>query len=339
MILPVGQLGLSRPLLAVIVDTEEEFDWSRPFDRSATRTDSVTAQDRAQIIFDRLGVVPTYLVDFPVATCSRSASYLRQLLEAGKVEIGTQCHPWVTPPFSETVSTYNSFLGNLPEALAASKITTSTTAVSEAFGVAPKIFKAGRYGIGSSTFSILRSLGYQVDCSLVPYTTYAYESGPDFRQAPSDVFFTDKSRTLLEVPLTVGFGGPLSGIGSRHPAMMVSDWAQRLRIPGILGRLGLMDRARLSPEGFELSTQKRLLASMVRQGVRIFTLTYHSPSLVPGNTPYVRTATDLVTFLGRIEGVLSYFKNRLGGEFTTMTKIHDVAQSCDLTPMHEWTVR
>src|SRR5687768_2441407 len=54
--------------LLIVVDTEEEFDWAQPFSREATATRSIPAQARAHEIFDRFGVVPTYVVDYPVAT-------------------------------------------------------------------------------------------------------------------------------------------------------------------------------------------------------------------------------------------------------------------------------
>ena len=57
----------ATPELLVVVDTEEEFDWSAPFSREATATRSIPAQARAHDIYDRLGVVPTYVVEYPVA--------------------------------------------------------------------------------------------------------------------------------------------------------------------------------------------------------------------------------------------------------------------------------
>ena len=55
------------PELLIVVDTEEEFDWTRPFSRDAVATRSIPAQARAHAIYDRLGIVPTYVVDYPVA--------------------------------------------------------------------------------------------------------------------------------------------------------------------------------------------------------------------------------------------------------------------------------
>ena len=325
----IAKLDFDRPQLLVVVDTEEEFDWQRPFDRSSTGTASIPAQDHAHAIYDRYGVVPTYLMDHPVATSPPAARYLRRLVDAGRAEFGTHCHPWVTPPFDEAVSNIsnvNSFHGNLPPELEAAKIRASTEAVAQAFGAAPRSFKAGRYGLGPRTFDRLIELGYTVDCSFVPHTSFSPSDGPDFYGTPDRPFFTDATKRLLEVPLTVGYSGALHAFGRRHNGFVDAPLAQGLRLPGILSRLGLMERARLSPEGFDAATQCRLLRAMVAQGVRVFTLTYHSPSLAPGYTPYVPDAAALAAFLRRIDTVLDCFRNELGGAFTTLSEVDQQAR-------------
>jgi hypothetical protein len=316
--------GDDRPRLLVVVDTEEEFAWDRPFDRASRATASIPAQDRAQALYDRFGVVPTYVMDHPVATSPAAAAYLRGLVDAGRADFGTHCHPWVTPPHTEVVSNVNSFHGNLPPELEAAKIRASTDSVAQAMGRAPRIFKAGRYGLGPRTFDTLIDLGYTLDCSFVPHTDFSPASaghGPDFRGTPDRPFFTDASRRLLEVPLTVGYSGALGRAGPRWQGPLDAELARRLRLPGICSRLGLLERARLSPEGFDAATQCRLLDAMVGQGVRVFTLSYHSPSLAPGHTPYVRSDVELRDFMGRIETVLRHFCNALGGVFTSLAAV------------------
>jgi hypothetical protein len=318
-------LPLDRPVLLVVVDTEEEFDWDRPFDRHSTGTKSVSAQDRAHAIYDQFGVVPTYVIDYPVATSPVAARYLRGLVDAGRAQFGTHCHPWVTPPFNETVSVFNSFHGNLPPEIEAAKIRSSTDAVAQVFGQAPHVFKAGRYGVGPNTLGILKELGYTVDCSFVPYTSFAPDEGPSFHGTPDQPFFTDSSRSLLEVPLTVGVSGRLHRLGRRHPDFFEHPLSRRCRLPGIGSRLGLLERARLSPEGFDLQTQMRLLKAMVDQGSKVFSLTYHSSTLQPGNTPYVRSNEDLDDFLMTLSGLLNFFQKQLGGSFSTISDIERLA--------------
>lgn len=306
-----------KPQLFVIVDTEEEFDWTAPFARENVGTRSIPAQSRAHEIYDRLGIVPTYVIDHPVATDPAAVAFFKHLRGAGRAEIGTHLHPWVTPPHEEQVSTYNSYHCNLPPALERAKIVATTEAIERAFGERPTVFRAGRYGFGPNTAKVLAELGYKVDCSLVPHSDFSADGGPNFMGRPDRPHWLDEGRGLLEIPLTIGFMGAAAGLGSRAGGLFGSPGAVKLRLPGVLAKTGLLSRARLSPEGVPAEEQCRLLAAMVRRGHRTFSLTYHSPSLAPGHTPYVRDEAALADFLANIETVLLYFRDTLGGAFTT----------------------
>jgi hypothetical protein len=85
----------------------------------------------------------------------------------------------------------------------------------------------------------------------------------------------------------------------------------------------LLERIRLTPEGIDLEAQKRLVRALLKQGCRVFTYTYHSPSLVPGNTPYVRTKHDLKMFLQRMDAFFEWFIDECGGKPTTPSEIYD----------------
>jgi len=309
------------PELLIVVDTEEEFDWSAPFSREARATTSIPAQARAHEIYDRFGVVPTYVIDHPVATDPAAVAFLKGLRDAGKAEIGAHLHPWVTPPHVEEVTTRNSYQCNLPPALERAKIETLTEAIEAAFGERPKAFKAGRYGFGPNTRQVLADLGYEVDCSLVPHTDFSGDGGPDFRGLPDRPHWLDEGRGLLEVPLTVGYIGALPTLGEKVAWLFDSPKAARLRVPGLLARTGLVARSRLSPEGTPAAEQCRLIEALAARGHRLFSLTYHSPSLAPGHTPYVKDEADLADFLDRIERVLAFFHDRMGGRFTTLGEV------------------
>lgn len=308
------------PELLIVVDTEEEFDWTRPFSRESVATRSIPAQARAHEIYDRFGVVPTYVVDYPVAADPDAVRFLRSLRDAGKAEIGAHLHPWVTPPHLEEVTGRNSYHCNLPPELERAKLEALTEAIEKSFGARPTAFKAGRYGYGPSTGRALAELGYQVDCSFVPHTDLSGDGGPDYRGVPDAPHWLDNG--LLEVPLTVGFLGAMPGLGEKAAWLFDSPGAERLRVPGVLARTGLVARSRLTPEGTPAAEQCRLIETMARRGRRLFSLTYHSPSLEPGHTPYVRDEAGLSRFLGDIEQVLTYFRDEMGGRFTTLSRVY-----------------
>lgn len=312
-----------RPRLVVTVDTEEEFDWSRGFDRANVAVSAIAAQAAAhERIYDRLGIVPTYVIDYPVATDEDAVRLLAGLRDAGKAEIGAHLHPWVNPPHEEQVSTRNSYQCNLPEALERCKIEVLMDAIEASFRARPTVFKAGRHGFGSNTGKVLVELGYKVDCSFVPHTSFADDGGPTFHNVPEEPFWLDRERRLLEVPTTAGFFGRMAPLGPRLAALFDSPAAASLRLPGLLGKSGLLTRSRLTSEGVSAKEQCRLLEAMVRAGRRTFNLVYHSPSLAPGHTPYVQSEEELAAFFVRLEKVLTYFRDELGGRFTTLSAIH-----------------
>ncbi len=309
------------PELLVVVDTEEEFDWKRPLSREAVGTRSIPAQERAHQIFDRYGIVPTYVIDYPVATDPESVSFLRSLKAQGKAEIGAHLHGWVTPPFEEEVNPRNSYQCNLPYELERAKIERLTLAIEGAFGERPTIFKAGRHGFGPNTARILAELGYRIDCSQLPATDLRHDGGPDFRKVRPDPYWLDYPGGLLEVPLTIGFFGAAARAGPAVSWIFDSPAAGRLHIPGFLARSGIVSRSRLTPEGVPPREQCRLVAELARRGHATFSLAYHSPSLEPGHTPYVRTQQDLEAFLQSLERVFGFFRDRLGGRFTTLSQL------------------
>ena len=99
----------TRPLLLVVVDTEEEFDWDAGFDRNATAVTALSELWRAQDLFDDYGIRPTYVIDYPVASRAAETAVLKEYGTQGRAEIGLQMHPWVNPPFQEPPSASNSW--------------------------------------------------------------------------------------------------------------------------------------------------------------------------------------------------------------------------------------
>lgn len=302
------------PLLLVVIDTEEEFDWGRPHARENTSVTAIAAQGRAQEILCRHSIKPTYVVDYPVASDPAAVDALRRFADAGHCRIGAHLHPWVNPPYHEPVNAYNSYPGNLPAALEREKLYALTAAITKGFGVQPLVYKAGRYGVGVTTAKILEDLGYLIDVSVVPFTSFAQDGGPDFSSAPFHPSWFGSNGNLLEIPLSCGFCGPLRSLGPSLFPHLSGNMGMRLRLPGVLARTGLLERIRLTPEGIDLAANIRLARSLFDQGCRIFSFTYHSPSLVPGMTPYVRSERQLSEFLTTMDRFFTFFREELGGQ-------------------------
>jgi glycosyltransferase involved in cell wall biosynthesis len=304
-----------QPLLLTMVDAEEAFDWSKPFSRESVDVRSMRSQALAHRVFERHGVTPLYLVTYPVATRPEGRDPLRELLAAGVAEVGTQLHPWVCPPFVEPLGERNSHVGNLPPWLELEKARRLTDAIGEAFGEQPRIFRAGRFGTGRRTADVLKRLGYAADSSIVPLWPSEPRLAPSERWmlSPRPVWL-DAERTLLEIPVSSALVGRLADhAGSGLARWMFRGGALGGVGAGLLARGGLLERIRLTPEGITLDEAKRLARAMHGAGHRVFVLTYHSPSLEPGNTPYVRSIEDRQRLLDWLDGFYGFFREELGG--------------------------
>jgi hypothetical protein len=310
--LPAG----SAPILFVVVDTEEEFDWAAPLSRERTGVDHMLRIGRIQSIFDRYGVKPTYVIDYPVASQPNGFTPLREIAQSGRCTIGAHLHPWVTPPMAEDVNGANSFTCNLPVALQKEKLEAVADAIRRNLGVEARVYKAGRYGIGRSTIELLDALGFDVDQSIMPHYDFSAERGPSFRRFTADPFLFGPRRTLA-LPCSCAYVGAAGRAAPLLYDLAVSPSVAWTRLPGILTRARLADRLVLTPEGFSADDMKRVARALVGRGCRTLTMSLHSPSVEPGHTPYVSSEQEMKHFFGRIESFLDYFFGPLGGTTTT----------------------
>lgn len=290
----------------ICVDTEEEFDWRLPVSRDNRGTSAMAALPQTHGRFAARGVPVHYLVDHPIVVDPMSVEVLRALLEDGRSAVGTQLHPWVSPPFDEEVNPINSFAGNLPRALEAAKLAELTAAIKKAFGARPLIYRAGRYGLGPHTLDLLAELGYRIDTSMRARYDYSGEGGPDYSDVPNQAFRAGPGGGLIEVPFTTVFTGALRGGGARLHADL-------LRVPrgrGIAARLGLFSRVALTPEDMPVADAVEAVRVALGEGLRLLNFAFHSPSVVPGHTPYVRDEADLKAFHGWWDTILDLLATR-----------------------------
>lgn len=274
---------------AVFVDCEEEFDWSAPLDRAQRATTAMRAFPDAHRRFAASGVPLTCLVDYPVATDPAAVAIFREVVADGRSAIGAQLHGWVNPPHDERVTGFTSFPGNLPRALEAAKIAALTDAIEQAFGDRPLAFRAGRYGLGPDTWSLLAAAGYRLSSSVRARYDYRGQGGPDYRGVDNDAWHVDG---LVELPLTTVFTG-----AARRGGATLYDLAGKVpRGRGVASRLGLLRRVALTPEDMPIADALVAVDVAVGEGTHLLTLSFHSPSLEPGHTPYVRDAADLARF-------------------------------------------
>ena len=299
--------------LVVTIDTEED-NWA-DFRTSGHTVHNVRRIPDLQRLFDDFGVTPTYLVSYPVAVDETACSILRSIVAARRCEIGAHCHPWNTPPFAESEDrATDSMLCNLPADLQHAKIRRLHETIQHTLGVQPVMFRCGRWGLGADVIRALVDLGYRIDTSVTPYMDWTADDGPDFSAIPPRPFrLEDESpvgasaaRPLLEVPVTIGFLQSNFALRSAALRAVQRRPLYKLRLTGILDRFGLATKVWLSPEASTTSQMIRLTTQMQRGNYTLFNLTFHSPSLQAGLTPFVRSRSDELELSRRLRDYLTF---------------------------------
>jgi len=316
-----------KTVVIVSIDTEED-NWQPS--RNGVAVGNIRELERLGGFFDRLGVRPTYLVNYQVAIDPCAVNTLRSLCAAGTAELGAHLHPWNTPPLTEAFVPRNTMLKNLPADLQLAKLDRLTDALEEAFNRTPRAFRAGRFGFGPSTVDALLRRGYRVDTSVTPFWNWEWlDEGPSFVGAPLDAYrlAPDEDVTrpapngeLLEIPLSYGFSrGPFSFWGPARRLLEERPF-RWLHLAGIAARTGLVNRIVLSPELASAAQMLTLSRRLLDEGVRHLQLFWHSPSLTPGLTPFVVTAADVARLYEAVERYLDGLAGMTNVTFATISE-------------------
>lgn len=288
----------------VLVDVEEEFDWRGGFSRAHRSTAATRALPGAHARFRDAGAALGLMVDHPVASDPASVDRLAAIVADGRSEIGAQLHAWVTPPFEEQVTAANSFQGNLARELEAAKLDALVAAIGAGFATRPRAFRAGRYGIGPDSRRLLASRGFAVDASVRAGHDYTRDGGPDFSRVGNAAYRVDG---LVELPSTTVF----TGVAGRAGPLLHRLAGPIPRGRGAMARTGLVSRVPLTPEGVPAAAAIAAIDAAVAGGERLLVMSFHSPSLEAGHTPYVRDADGLARFWAWWDRVFAHLA-RLG---------------------------
>lgn len=290
----------------LFVDTEEEFDWNAPFRRTGHGVTALAGMARGQAYFAAAGVKPVYVTDYPVVDSDAAADLMGRWLADGAADMGAHLHPWVNPPHVEEVTAANSYVGFLPEAVERAKLELLCQRIAERFGARPIAYRAGRYGVGPNSARLLEEAGFRLDSSVRSRFDYSGQYGPDFRGLPQRPYWAGPKRSLVELPLSTAFVGLLRGGGERlyRAAQGMGPMA------GALARARMLSRVPLTPEGIMAGEAMAAIDALIEEGVPVLNFSFHSPTLEPGHTPYVRSEADRTAFYGWWDRVLNHLARR-----------------------------
>ena len=306
----------NKPIYFVLsVDTEEEWDWSGPFPENNFSVENTVNIPKFQAFCDRLGIKPTYFVNYAIAADPNSVKRIKAPLEKGNCEVGGHLHPWCTPPIKEEVNkAQNSHTITLPFDLVEKKLSNLTQKLEKEFGQKPRSFRSGRWGTNGKLLKLLHTNGYTIDSSIHPYyadTPFSYHEAPDVPYWPSydECTTAGNQREIYELPVTSGYNRSNFPLWNRIHLALSKPPISQMRLVGILWKLGLLRKIQLSPELADANNMISLTKAALKKGHRIIHMYFHSSSLLPGMTPYVKNETDEKQFYSNIEAVFQYLNS------------------------------
>ncbi len=314
---------MNKPIIDFLltIDTEEEGNWGGNYYRHNESTvENIRHLPDFQNFCNRLGLRPTYLIDYPVATKDFSVKILKSFLDDGVCEIGTHLHPWCNPPYEEEINLRNTFVHNLPEELQLKKLSVLTEAIQDNFKIKPVSYRAGRYAFNAQSIPLLESLDYLVDSSVIPYREAKTAEEPSFGMTGLNPYQPDYADILkpgaskiIELPVTVEFTRRLPGWFKVN-----YNGLPNIGIRRILKKLFHIDLIWLRPSYSNVPDMIRLCEGCINQGVTVLNMMFHSNELMPGGSPYNKSDADVELFLNKIEQLIGYLAEHYQLNFKTL---------------------
>lgn len=186
----------SRIYVVITIDTEQDVD--AQYNNLGTYRNIVSGISVLLSAFKKYSLKATWMVTPDVAELY--PVLMNNLRDSGH-EIGCHIHPEYFTCASIDHIHHRDYLCNFPYEEQKSMVADATKIIRDNCGTPPVSFRAGRFGISSTTLEILRQTGYHIDTSVCPSVSWKCDGGPDWsRYKNYNPYFV---QNLLEVPITI----------------------------------------------------------------------------------------------------------------------------------------
>ena len=135
-----------------------------------------------------------------------------------------------------------------------------------------------------------------------------------------DVRQPDPDGPVLEIPLSYGFNRNPFDFWDPARRLLEAAPFRWLHLAGIAARVGLLKRLSLSPEFQSVADMLTLSRRLLEQEVPYLQLSWHTPSLKPGLSPFVATAADVDRLYGAVESYLEGLSRLTRFRFATVSE-------------------
>lgn len=313
----------------ITVDTEGDDVWSR---RSRVETRNASFLPRFQLLCERFGLKPTYLVNYEMANDHAFVEFGRDLIARDAGEIGMHLHAWNSPPMDHSLTSndpwYQPFLTEYPKYEIRKKVEFHAHFLEDVFGVKMLSHRSGRWAFNAFYADSLRDLGFKVDCSVTPHVDWRSSKGDpdgaggtDYRGFPEHHYWINErdialpgTSSLLEVPMTIINRSPALLTRVTQACEGISDFPNR-------AQRSIWPLEWLRPTGSNLASMLRILDIAVAQDRYHVEFMTHSSELMPGGSPYFRSIESIEKLYRDLNELFSQAGKHFRG--STLTEFHD----------------
>ncbi len=312
-----------KVLFVLSVDTEEEWDWRTPFPQENICVNNTLALPEFQQFCMKLGIRPTYFIDYAVAKNEISVDAIKKVIESNMCEVGAHLHPWCTPPLTVANGEFESHVVNLPIKLVEEKLVTLLEQLKQSFGKPINSFRTGRWGINAEVLQLLTKYGITIDSSVYPYYQNDFFS---CEGAPTKPYWPNLSNPLLEggqskifeLPVSAGFNNKFFELSNKIHQCIVKKPFSLLHISGVLWHLNLLKKLYLSPELTSLDNMISLMKAQLKRNSSVIHMNLHSSSLI--HLPYSNHPYSKENIYKNLTGAVKYLNQNAEVTFCTITE-------------------
>ena len=289
--------------------------------------------NRLEPIFKEFGAQATYLLSPEVMQNDECLSVLKDVQKNGG-ELGTHLHGEFIEPYpNEEVDATGDMQNIYSREIEAEKLKNLTKLFIEKFGYCPSSFRAGRFGIGKKSLSILSDIGYSVDSSVAPYCQWKDKGGNiSFFGSPIQPYFPDANDFLnngnlpiLEVPVTIGrtwweyFPQVVLRTVPKYPLL----WGVPIKY------LKLKKKFKpkwLRPTWSSFKEMRELINTYLQKNSSkpvVLVMMFHNVEVISGCSPGAQNESEVEIILSRLKNIL-HFAQKIQAKFITLSEIRNI---------------
>ena len=331
----------NQPVLFVLsIDTEEEWDWSGPFPQQHCEVQNVTHVPEFHDTLTKLGIRPTYFVDYAALSTEQSTSYLKKVLEQGNCEMGAHLHPWCNPPYFGDVGEKESHVVNLPIEQVEQKLRGLMEKIQDSLGVEAKSFRSGRWGIDGKVLNQLVKHGIKVDSSVYPFYQndfFSCHGAPAIPYWPNltDPLQTSSQRDIFELPVTVGFNRNNFELANSIHTLFSRNKLSWTRFNGFAWHTKLLRKNYLSPELSSIADMQDLCDVAISKGYPVLHMYMHSSSLLNNTNSLIGQDNAFNHICHAITQVVNFLKQKYPIEVCTISEAANKLQQQNMATTND----